>query len=147
MTTNHHSHNNNPLPQPQQITKPIAKIHKTHCQSQSYPPPLQPKSTNPLPKSSTTTTLAKINHHHRSHQTHINTQKNPITAKRKERWTAAAACGLGPGSERRGSMAAGWVRSANRGRWVIGDVGLWWLGRWGRSGSVGQWGRCGFVGR
>ena len=55
--------------------------------------------------------------------------------------------GLQLGSERGGSVATGWARSANRGRWAIGDVGLRWLGRWGRSGSVGQWGWCGFVGR
>ena len=138
ITTGHHNHqhDNQPSQPQQQLTATTTTInHETHSQNPQ----------NPLPKSSTTTTLAKINHYHRSHQTHMNTQKNPITAKRKERWTVAAACGLGPGSERRGSMAARWVRSTNRGRWVIGDVGLWWLGRWGQSGSVGTMRVCGSV--
>ena len=60
---------------------------------------------------------------------------------------AAVACNLGLGSERGGAVAAGWTRSTNRGRRAINDMGLRWLGWWGRSGSVGQWGQCGFMGQ
>ena len=49
--------------------------------------------------------------------------------------------GLRLGSERGGSMAAGWARSTNRGRWAIGDVGLRVseddVGLWVGEGNVG----------